>query len=112
MRSRIAALIAILAAAGCATAPLTQGGARVRAVLPDQTSRCRLLGPVEGSHANGASVQENEAFATDDVRNQVAKLGGNAFAVTRRTSSMWRSVVAADAYQCPDWEPVPGLAPQ
>ncbi len=78
---------------------------------PDRTARCRLLGDVEGSHANAGSVAENELQAIETVRGRAARMGGNAFVVTHRTSSMWRSVVQADAYLCPSWEPVPGLQP-
>lgn len=108
--SRSIALLAVTLA-GCTT-QLTQAGLQVRSVPPDRTARCLLLGPVEGSRANGASASDNERDATNDVRNRVAKLGGNAFAVTRRDSNPWRSLVQADAYRCPEWEPVPGLAPR
>jgi hypothetical protein len=103
-------ILAAIGVAGCAS-QLTQAGARVRQVQPESVTRCQQLGAVSGSHANAASVSDNELAALDDVRNRVAALGGNAFAVTSRTSSMWRAVVQADAYLCPDWDPVPGLPP-
>jgi hypothetical protein len=66
---------------------------------------------VEASHANAGSVALNDLEALETVRARVAKLGGNAFLVSRRDSGMWRSVIQADAYLCPSWEPVPGLPP-
>ncbi len=104
------ALVAI-ACAAC-TAQLTEGGARVRTVPPEAAPRCRALGTVEGTGANGATAADNELAATNDARNRAAKLGANALVVTQRTSSMWRSTVRAEAYACPQWEPVPGLAPR
>jgi hypothetical protein len=106
-----AAILLALAAAGC-TSQLTRSGSTVRLVTREQTSRCTRVGAVEGTGANGGSAADNERTATNDVRNQVAKLGGNAFAVTNRDTGMWRSLVQADAYRCPEWEPVPGLAPR
>jgi hypothetical protein len=97
--------------AGCPR-QLTQAGGQVRSVAPDQVSRCTRLGAVEGSGANGPSTAENERSATDAVRNQVAELGGNAFAVTGRTVGVWRTAVQADVYRCPEWEPVRGLPPR
>ena len=110
---RLAAALAL--AAGCATAgppaappPPTP---EVRELRSDAISPCLLLGPVEGSHANAGSVALNDLEALETVRARVAKLGGNAFVVRKRTTGMWRSVVHADAYLCPSWEPVPGLPP-
>jgi hypothetical protein len=66
---------------------------------------------VEGSHANAGSVALNDQEAIETIRARVAKQGGNAFLVTHRDSGMWRSVIQAEAYRCPSWEPVPGLPP-
>jgi hypothetical protein len=109
-RVRDLTLVLATAALGC-TAQLTRAGAEVRPVPPEQTYRCTYVGAVEGTGANGPSVADNENVATVDVRNRVAKLGGNAFVITGRSSHAWHSVVRADGYRCPQWEPVPGLAP-
>lgn len=111
MKRLVATSLLALAAAGC-TSQLTQAGAQVRPVQPEGLSRCELLAPVEGLGANGPSTAENELAATNDVRNRVAKLGGNAYAIRQRAVSTWRTVVQADAYRCPSWEPVRGLAPR
>lgn len=110
----LAPMLAAVAAAGCASPrPATQLRAdEVVQIQPNRVARCRHLGAVQGAHANGGSVAQNEFFAIEDARVQVAKMGGNAFAVPHRTSNPWRSVVQADAYLCPSWEPVPGLAPR
>ncbi len=105
-----ATMLAAVAAVGCAS-HRAQAPPPVVQIRPEQSARCTRVGAVEGSHANGVSVAENEELAIEEIRRRVAKLGGNAFAITRRTSSMWRSVVQADAYLCPSWEPVPGLPP-
>ncbi|HEX9049860.1 MAG TPA: DUF4156 domain-containing protein [Anaeromyxobacter sp.] len=108
---RIAAALVAIAGAAC-TAQLTEGGARVRTMPPESAPRCRALGTVEGTGANGASAADNDLAASNDARNRAAKLGANAVVVTQRTSSMWRSSVRAEAYACPQWEPVPGLPPR
>ena len=108
-------ILAAAALAGCAAVrpvPQARGEEDVVQLQPERTKRCRSLGSIEGTHANGTSVAENEGFAIDALRAEVARLGGNAFTITQRTSTMWRSVVQADAYVCPSWEPVPGLAPK
>lgn len=110
MRSSLAVLLA-LSAAAC-TAELTRAGREVRAVEPATVPRCTRLGAVEGAAGNGPSTAENERAATDRVRNQVARLGGNGYAITARDVNALRTVVRAEAYRCPGWEPVKGLAPR
>ena len=114
-RVRHLAAAALAVVAGCATPGPTVAppapAADIRELRADAISRCRLLGPVEASHANAGSVALNDLEALETVRARVAKLGGNAFLVSRRDSGMWRSVIQADAYLCPSWEPVPGLPP-
>lgn len=100
-----------LAATGCPTA-LTAAGREVRPVEASAVSRCTRLGAVVGRGGNGPSTGENERVATDQLRNRVAELGGNAYAVTSRDYDALHTVVHADAYRCPQWEPVRGLAPR
>ena len=109
MRSTLSA-IALVTAVGCGPT-LTKAGALVRDIQPEASSRCRYLGAVEGLQGNGTTSDENEAGATNDVKNRVAGLGGNAFVVRERTRSMWGVIIRADAYLCPSWEPVHGLPP-
>jgi hypothetical protein len=97
-RTYVAALA--LALAGCA-AQLTQGGTRVRQVQPDWASRCDFLGVVEAGEGNGMSVSDDQLGAMNALRNRVADMGGNAFAITQSTSNMMRTVVQGDAYRCP-----------
>ena len=113
MRTLAPILAAAFATVGCASVrPVPQARPDVVQIQPDRVARCRHLGAIRGAHANGASVAENEDAAIEDARGQAASMGGNAFVVTQRTSSMWWSVVQADAYLCPSWEPVPGLEPR
>lgn len=111
MRRALLALLAAVVASGC-PAHLTEAGARVRIVSADALPRCTRLAPVSFTAANGASTADNEAVATDRVRNEVAALGGNAFHVTARDVGRFRTVVHADALRCPEWEPVRGLPPR
>lgn len=114
MRRVLAPLLAAVAVAGCASrrSPLQVHAEEVVQIQRDRVGRCRPLGAVQGRHANGASVAENEHYATEDVRGKVARIGGNAYTVEGRDDRMWGSTVRAEAYLCPSWEPVPGLPPE
>lgn len=104
-------VVVALAATGC-PAELTAAGREVRLVEASGVSRCTRVGAVVGRGGNGPSTGDNERVATDQIRNRVAKLGGNAYAVTSREYDALHTVVRADAYRCPQWEPVRGLAPR
>lgn len=101
-----------ISAAGCSSHLAQAGPADVRPVEGAAISRCRRVGAVEGMGGNQPSTAENERAATDEVRRKVAKLGGNAYAISRRDAGLWHTVVEADAYICPQWQPVRGLAPR
>ena len=111
---RLAAALAVLAAAGCsALRPVPRRPPPgVVEIQPSQAARCTRLGSVEATHANGETIAENDGFALDDARAQVATRGGNAYVITRRSAAVWRSTVVLEAYRCPSWEPVPGLEPR
>jgi hypothetical protein len=100
-----------LAAGGCAPG-LTSAGREVRLFEGEAVSRCTRVGTVKGTGGNGPSTAENERLATIQVRNRVAQLGGNAYAITAREVTPLSTTVRADALRCPYWEPVPGLSPR
>ncbi len=81
---------------------LTQAGSRVRRIQPDWATQCQFLGVVEGAFGNGASVSDDQLGAMNDLRNNVAAMGGNAYAITHGSSSVFQSVIQADAYRCPE----------
>lgn len=110
MRRPLLALV-LFAASGC-PAHLTEAGAPVRSVPAEAVARCTRIAPVTFTAANGPSTAENEAAATDRVRNEVAALGGNAFHVTAREVGPFRTILHADALRCPEWEPIRGLPPR
>jgi hypothetical protein len=110
MRAASVILVALVAA-GC-SAPLSQAGREVRVMTSDAMSRCTRVGSVAGTGANGGSTAENERNATDEARNRAAELGGNAIAITSREVTPLFTKVRAEAYRCPTWDPVPGLAPR
>jgi hypothetical protein len=92
------ALIAI-AACSCSV-PLTEAGSRVRQIQPGW-GECEFLGVVEGKFGGGTSTAEDQIGAMNTLRNKVAEVGGNAYAITQRAADDTRAVVQADAYRCP-----------
>lgn len=111
---RTLAAILVTAAAGCSS-QLARGqvpASDVREVRGAAVTRCTRVGSVNARGGNGPSTADNEGVAVAGVRRKVANLGGNAFAITRRDVGLLSTLVEADAYRCPDWEPVRGLAPR
>jgi hypothetical protein len=53
------------------------------------------------SEGSGWDVPDNWRGALNKIRNQVAQMGGNAFEVSQSTSSGIRTLIHAEAYNCP-----------
>jgi hypothetical protein len=93
----------LLLLAGCA-APLTSGGGSVRRIVPEAKSGCAFLGVVE---VDGgffySSVPEARHDMHNKVRNETARLGGNAYTITDVVVERGFSLpfAQADAYRCP-----------
>lgn len=100
MRTCACIVVVALVLTGCAT-NLSQLGATVRQIQPDWATRCRFLGVVEASEGRGWDVQDDQRGALNQIRNKVATLGGNAYALSERSSSGIRTFVQVDAYSCP-----------
>jgi hypothetical protein len=97
MRQTVGVLI--LALAGCST-ELSHAGQSVRQISLDSANSCQFLGPVTGSESMGLDEAMDTTSAYNKVRNSVARLGGNAFAVLSSSTSSLSTVVQADAYRC------------
>jgi hypothetical protein len=66
---------------GCESPELTAGGMRVRA-LHDAAEGCRLVATLNDKEGGGLrSFAENRALVDARLRNEAARLGGNAFSV-------------------------------
>ena len=84
---------------GCAT-QLTQNGRLVRQIQPDWATKCKFLGVVDASEGNGWDIADDRRGALNKIRNQIASMGGNAFAVSQITSNGFRTLIQVDAYSC------------
>jgi hypothetical protein len=73
----------------------------VREIQPDWATRCKFLGVLDASEGSGWDVPDDRRGALNRIRNQVAQMGSNAFVVTQSTSSGIRTLIQADAYNCP-----------
>lgn len=74
-------LVGCLLLMGCESAELTAGGMRVRAIN-DAPGGCRLVATVREKEGGGLrSFSENRHLVDTRLRNEAARLGGNALAV-------------------------------
>lgn len=86
---------------GCATA-LTQQGMTVRRIQYDWAADCEFVGVVEASEAWGNSVADDQRSTLNQIRNQAALMGGNAFALSMSSSNLMHTLSQADVYYCPN----------
>lgn len=70
---------------------------------PSPSSHCKFLGSVYASEYGGDSMGSAYNGALNQIRNQVAAKGGNAYVLTSKPSYTFLSDVhaTADAYSCP-----------
>lgn len=66
----------------CSTS-LTREARKVRPInnLEKDKYSCRFIEVITGSHSSGFSAAGNQESAMNDVRNQVAHIGGNAYQI-------------------------------
>lgn len=88
---------------GCA-APITKEGYQVREIQHDWATTCKFIGIVEVSGGLiYSSLPEAKHDMLNKLRNETARLGGNAFATNDRVVEKGFSepFAQADAYKCP-----------
>lgn len=100
MKKLIISFFVIVSFSGCA-AQLTQQGSMVRQIQPDWATNCKFLGVIEASEGAGLDYSDDMSGALNTVRNKVAERGGNAFVINQTASSVMRTKIQADAYNCP-----------
>ena len=99
-------LILVMLLVGCAT-QLTQAGRTVRQIQPDWATKCEFLGVLDASESRGLmvlvvpDVPVTRRGALNKIRDQVAEIGGNAFVVSEKSSTGFRTLIQVDAYKCP-----------
>ena len=63
---------------------------------------CQFLAVVEGANYLGNNMGHDRQGAVNDVRNNTAALGGNAFLIVQDHQDPIGTVIQAEAYICPD----------
>ena len=99
----IALLLLIGLLAGCAT-PLATKATQVRQIQPEANSSCKFLGVMEVSGGLFySSLPEAKRDMLAKIRNETARLGGNAYVLTTLVTERGFSYPFAqgDAYECP-----------
>jgi len=86
---------------GCAT-KMTVEGATVRQISPDTTALCTFVAVVEASNYMGNTMGHDQQGAINEVRNQVAAMGGNAFLIMHIDTAPIGTVIQAEGYLCPE----------
>lgn len=100
---KITTLILSLSLIGCAVA-ITKEGSQVREIQHDWATKCKFLGVIEVSGGLiYSSLPEAKRDMLNKMRNETARLGGNAFAITASVAEKGFSepFAQADAYNCP-----------
>ncbi|MGO4395270.1 DUF4156 domain-containing protein [Variovorax sp. M-6] len=99
----IALLVLINLLVACAT-PLAPEATQVRQIQPEANSPCKFLGAMEvsGSFVY-SSLPEAKRDMLAKIRNETARLGGNAYVLTLLAVERGFSLPLAqgDAYKCP-----------
>ena len=85
---------------GCVTS-LSAGGAGVRLVDNSSNQNCEALGLVTGSASWGWGTAHNMDGAINEVRNEVAELGGNAYELVSASADVLTSTAIGKAMKCP-----------
>ena len=89
----------LLLLSGCITIPLTPEAKLVRTITPAIAEKCQLLGTersLEFSLGNGYEAVQNQ------LRNQAAKIGGNAIVIISQSQDNHQltAEVYAEVYKC------------
>ena len=108
-----AVLVVPMVLAACAT-PLTERGGLVRELPSGAYASqidCHFLGVIEGAEGSGFDVGDDRRGALNQIRNQAANIGANAFVVSLETTTGLRTTVQAEAFHCPSLSTVEILRP-
>jgi len=97
-RIRIIGIAALVGLVGCT--PIEPEAMQVRQISLDAANACRFIGPVSGAQGMGLSTAMDAESALNQVRNAVARFGGNAFVINQASTTLDSSSVQADAYVC------------
>ena len=97
---KVILILSILILNSCAV-NLSTAGKEIRIVSSDMKDCCcESLGIVSGSWGMGMSQGMDAESSYNQVRNDVAKLGGNAFWVITSSTNEYASQVQAEALKC------------
>jgi hypothetical protein len=102
MKIQIASLLSILLVA-CSSVPMSNEAKRVRQIQPEAVNPCKFLGVMEVSGGLFySSLPEAKRDMLAKIRNETARLGGNAYVITALVVEHGVSLPFAqgDAYKC------------
>jgi len=95
----IVLFVALLTA--CSTTSLDEGGRMVRMISPDYSGSCEFLGVFEATEiqviGDGSTARLN---ALNNIRNQIAREGGNAVTLASGATGMVTGSVQAAGFRC------------
>lgn len=95
-------IIPFLLLPSCSVA-LSQKGALVREFSnTDPIKGCKFLGVATGSFGQGAGVADDQIGALNDLKNNIAGIGGNFFKTQHVASDGISTTITAEAFRCRD----------
>lgn len=93
-------LMLVVLLSSCSVA-LTKQGEGVREFSNvDPSSNCKFLGIAKGSFGSGLDYAGDREGAMNDLKNNVAKLGGNFFKIQTSTSTGFSTNLTAEVFDC------------
>ena len=104
MKKLILIVALALVFTGCASEKLTQKASQVRSISVEQTADCTFVGSASGKMASGWTSGANSLGSLNEVKNQIAEMGGNAYVLTMSHSGDYGSSANADGYHCPQYK--------
>ena len=79
---------------------LNQYGAKVRLVDDKKEYNCKFITTVTGSGSMGVSTAHDAEGSMNEIRNEAARVGGNAVKMVNVNSDIFSSVAVGEALNC------------
>ena len=104
MKYKINIVNAAFLLGGCSAVPITEQALQVRQIQAEAVEPCKFLGIVDVSGGMFySSLSEAKRDMLAKLRNEIARVGGNAYVITTLVVERGVSIPFAqgDAYKCP-----------
>jgi len=89
----------ILLFSGCTT-KLTKDGAKVIKLKKNMIKNCKYIDMVRASESGGLTSEDDANGVINQIKNKVAKLGGDAYFPTKGRVGLFGANAIVDAYKC------------